>query len=929
MISTRLLQRLLAEELLRRRRSDDQARYVEVLRRYAIDPNPHQLEAVAFALGRLRYGGALLCDEVGLGKTIEAALVISQLRAEHHARILIIVPVPLARQWQVELQDIFGIPSTIIGPQNFSLTRTADIVIVGREFASSPAWATRIIAFGPWDLIVIDEAHELLGSIYHRFSSKDGSYIDNPSAGKSRRAAWIKAIISQRPALLLTATPLQNNLHELWSLVHLVDPTETVLGKRHHFSEIFTRENGRAVNSDTEEELRERLGEVLHRTLRSQAQPFLRTPFTSRHCQTIDFHMAPAERDLYQALSGWISTAMAEYPPGQQRLLALILRRRMGSSVQALASTLTRIRLRTQRELDKLSALANAPEAAAPVDKNSLKQEIDSLKKELTKLLNLENLASHALQQPSAKLIHLWDFCERVKRGDQRGVSSDKLVIFTESLRTLRAIISFLRSMGMEGQVSEFSGQTETDAAARALALWEADVGQHIDPSQRPPRSVALRAAIIHEFQTNTRVLVATEAGAKGLNLHFCNCLVNFDLPWNPQRIEQRIGRVHRYGQRHDVLIVNFINLDNEGEARVYELLNRKLQLFEGVLGASDPVLGHICSRIDFERRLEELFLACRTEEERQREFDRLSLELDEEERRVHRTRVAGAERIISSLDDAVQERLRERRDTLSTEISQRDESLLSFLGYESPVRQVAVEGDRVVFAWNGRRFHLGPPSPSAECGEPLDLQHPVVQALISKVCSETDSGHFLLEREDGDWTVYRITIRGYETEDRVVVLGTGGLPALTAALACAGTVLRHSPGDPPEHPELPPYLAEVRETAERTQRARVRRLINLLSAKREDTRRWFDIRIQQVAKDLETAEVNRRRSRSPDELKKAEERCRRTARELARLRQERTERLLEVAQQLSKEELEIHRGSFVDVDAQYVFRVTGRGAVR
>ena len=187
---------------------------------------------MAFALSRLSEGGALLCDEVGLGKTIEAALLLTQLKAEGKTNVLIIVPLPLARQWQVELKDLFSLRSIVIGSENIGLHSEPGIYITGREFAGSPRWSAEL-AKRNWDLVVIDEAHELLGGLYRRFSSRDGSYQTNSKKGKARRAGLIKQLVGNCPVILLTATPLQNNLFEIWSLVHIVDRASISLGDLH------------------------------------------------------------------------------------------------------------------------------------------------------------------------------------------------------------------------------------------------------------------------------------------------------------------------------------------------------------------------------------------------------------------------------------------------------------------------------------------------------------------------------------------------------------------------------------------------------------------------------------------------------------------------------------------------------------------------
>ena len=162
-------------------------------------------------------------------------------------------------------------------------------------------------------------------------------------------------------------------------------------------------------------------------------------------------------------------------------------------------------------------------------------------------------------------------------------------MIFTESRRTQEYLAELLAAHGWAGRISLLSGDAGT-------------------PEER--------AALVDEFRDRTQILLSTEAGAEGLNLQFCNLVVNYDLPWNPQRIEQRIGRCHRYGQQRDVLVLNFLNRQNAADARLYELLERKLHLFDGVFGASDEILGALESGIDFEKRVLDIYQSCRSTEE-------------------------------------------------------------------------------------------------------------------------------------------------------------------------------------------------------------------------------------------------------------------------------------------------------------------------
>jgi SNF2 family DNA or RNA helicase len=204
--------RYLAEQLVRLRRADEQQRYAAAQRQGRIDPNPHQIDAVIFALKRIPEGGCILADEVGLGKTIEAGLVVAQLRSEGAvSRVLLVVPKPLVGQWQDELYRLFGIqavegrfePGGFAGPGVF---------LVGREVAGSDRGAAVLRECEPFDLCIIDEAHEVFANIYRRFD-KHGDY--RADSEEARIADKVRSFLRSSPVLLLTATPIQNNLTEL------------------------------------------------------------------------------------------------------------------------------------------------------------------------------------------------------------------------------------------------------------------------------------------------------------------------------------------------------------------------------------------------------------------------------------------------------------------------------------------------------------------------------------------------------------------------------------------------------------------------------------------------------------------------------------------------------------------------------------------
>src|SRR5262249_2709978 len=233
-------QRILAENLVRVRRADDRERYAAAQRQARIDPNPHQIDAVIFALRRLREGGCILADEVGLGKTIEAGLVVAQSRAEGAQRVLLIVPKSLIGQWQSELLNLFGIQAR----ENEASFFAPGVYLVGREFAGSERGAIPLGAAPPFDLAVIDEAHEIFAGLHKRYG-RDGIYDE--TSDEALMAHRVRGFLRSTPVLLLTATPMQNSLAELWGLVQYVEPTGTLLGDIATFRKEFCSDGDRSL----------------------------------------------------------------------------------------------------------------------------------------------------------------------------------------------------------------------------------------------------------------------------------------------------------------------------------------------------------------------------------------------------------------------------------------------------------------------------------------------------------------------------------------------------------------------------------------------------------------------------------------------------------------------------------------------------------
>src|ERR1039458_4282934 len=336
-------QRIVAEDLVRVRRADDLERYAASQRHARIDPNPHQIDAVIFALRRLREGGCILADEVGLGKTIEAGLVIAQTRAEGAQRCLLIVPKSLIGQWQGELLNLFSIQAR----ENGSSFLPPAVYLVGREFAGSERGATALGAVPPFDLAVIDEAHEIFAGLHKRYD-RDGIYDE--SSDEALMAHRVRGFLRSTPVLLLTATPMQNSLVELWGLVQYVEPTGTLLGDITTFRKVFCAEDDRTLVPGQEHELQRRLAIVLRSQETRVRKEFLDRPFTQRRCRLYEYAMSDAERSLYDDVTEYLlEPSLYAFAGRQRRLLLIGFHRRMASSIDALAASLENVAARLRR----------------------------------------------------------------------------------------------------------------------------------------------------------------------------------------------------------------------------------------------------------------------------------------------------------------------------------------------------------------------------------------------------------------------------------------------------------------------------------------------------------------------------------------------------------------------------------------------------
>ena len=628
-----------------------------------VDLNPHQVEAALFACSNPLSRGVILADEVGLGKTIEAGLVVSQRWAERRRRILIIVPANLRKQWHQELQDKFSLQGVLLEAKSYNVLRkqdrrspfqgTSGPVICSYQFAKTKAEDIRAV---DWDLVVLDEAHRLR-NVY-----KTSNVI----------AKTLKEALAHVHAkVLLTATPLQNSLLELYGLVSMID--DRVFGDIDSFRSQFTaqpREQAFAA-------LRTRLAPVCKRTLRRQVQQYV--PYTTRRALVEEFTPSTEERELSSLVADYLRRPnLKALPDGQRQLISLVLWKLLASSTHAIAGALETMANRLEGELaaapdlpdltevldDDYEALDETEEERAEEgdqgDKRgsttptSTASQRDAVAQEIAELRHFKALASRIRENAKGSaLLTALDkaFAELARLGAAR-----KAIIFTESKRTQAYLLTLLEGTAYGDGIVLFNG---TNSDARAQAVYKDWLKRHAGTDRiTGSRTADTRAALVEHFKERGTVMIATEAGAEGINLQFCSLVINYDLPWNPQRIEQRIGRCHRYGQKFDVVVVNFVDRSNEADARVYELLAEKFQLFEGVFGASDEVLGAIGSGVDFERRIAEIYQNCREPQAIRASFEQLQLDLSGE---INEAMVRTRQILLENFDEEVQDKLRVR----------------------------------------------------------------------------------------------------------------------------------------------------------------------------------------------------------------------------------------------------------------------------
>jgi ERCC4-related helicase len=580
-----------------------------------IDLNPHQVEAFVFALASLEQGGAILADEVGLGKTIEAGLVIKYLLMNGKQKILLIMPSNLRRQWQIELDEKFGMDSLIVDSSNIEdyrreVKEKTAVIIASYNFAARRKEQLGLV---PWDFCVFDEAHR----------------IRNVHKNGMKMASAIYQLTKDIPKIMLTATPMQNTLLDLYGLVQFIDD------KVFYDKAVF---NERYVKEEMYDELKQQLGSVVQRTLRSEVTDYLLFP--ERKEITVDFSLSAPEIELYVMINNYLKKEVLYALPNSRRtLITSVIRKLLASSSVAVAETFEALkkRLIILKESSREESVSESLDYFFAFLDDEFDEEEESEREELYTREMVNEFIQHEIDEVNsiikkannishnAKTTALKQAISRAFKSLIKDGIDEKVVIFTESVRTQQFLFDELTNNGYKGDILMFNGNPSDYTTKTIYKAWKTKNFGKIIGS----RSVEIKNAIVEAFREDYKILLVTDSGSEGLNLQFCNTVINYDLPWNPQKIEQRIGRCHRYGQKHDVVVINLLNTENVADRRIYEILSQKFELFQGVFGASDKAIGLLESGVDFEKRIAQIYQECKNANEFINEFAFLEKEID------------------------------------------------------------------------------------------------------------------------------------------------------------------------------------------------------------------------------------------------------------------------------------------------------------
>ncbi|TRY27977.1 DEAD/DEAH box helicase [Brevibacillus sp. LEMMJ03] len=501
----------------------------------SLKPYPHQLKTAERVLNELR-GRAILADEVGLGKTIEAGLIMKEYMVRGLAKkILVLVPASLVIQWTKELNQKFGIPA--IAQKKEYMWRQYDVVVASIDTAKRDPHRRHVLDID-YDMLIIDEAHKLKNK-------------------RTRNYQFVKEI-RKKYCLLLTATPIQNEMDELYNLINLLKPGH--LGHTSTFATNYVEGRRQAKNN---EQLKHELDKVMIRNKRSDGG----IQFTNRRVRSIPIELSPEEKALYDGVTRFVKEQYHSGTGGFNSLALITLQREVCSSREAAFMTLYSMHQRT-------------PEDSPARD-------------EIMELVELiKRIETHSKAAKTVELIR---------------EINDKVIIFTEYRATQNYLQKYLHEHGITSV--PFRGGFK-----RSKKDWMTDL-----------------------FQNRAQVLIATEAGGEGINLQFCNQVINYDLPWNPMRVEQRIGRVHRLGQQRDVHIYNLSTVGTI-EQHILNLLYEKIDLFEMVIGELDDIVERLNLNQSLEENLIRIIMDSRSERE-------MAVKLDNMGQAIRAIREAGRPR--------------------------------------------------------------------------------------------------------------------------------------------------------------------------------------------------------------------------------------------------------------------------------------------
>ncbi|SFS46501.1 SNF2-related protein [Paenibacillus sp. 453mf] len=491
-----------------------------------LTPLPHQIDTARRVLFEMS-GRAILADEVGLGKTIEAGLILKEYMIRGLvSKVLILVPASLVLQWVRELNSKFGIPAVA---QKKAYSWHNDVVVASIDTAKRDPHQ-EILLSNDYDMIIIDEAHKL----------------------KNKKTSNYQFMLKLRKkyCLLLTATPVQNDLSELFNLITLLKPGQ--LGRQGDFAANFVVDKRLAKNED---QLKDELAKVMIRNRRGEGP----VQFTKRKVTNINLTLSPEEQALYDGVTSFVKDQFHSAGGNLSSMFSMVtLQREVCSSRDAVFVTLVNL----SKKL--------------PLD-SPWRDRIWDL------VANIKAIKSNTKAEKTMELIR---------------EMNEKVIVFTEYRATQEYLLNYFRERDLTA-VPYRGGMN------RGKKDWMMDL-----------------------FRGRVQVMIATEAGGEGINLQFCHNMINFDLPWNPMRVEQRIGRVHRLGQQNDVKIYNLATRGTI-EEHILNLLHEKINMFEMVIGGLDVILERYEKQESFEKSLTKIMLESSSDEEINRKMQSLSQNLN------------------------------------------------------------------------------------------------------------------------------------------------------------------------------------------------------------------------------------------------------------------------------------------------------------